>query len=143
MSDTNNNLSLEISKMFDGHVLATTLVPAFLQQGYDAAHLRREALADMSVQPSANVEELLSMFDREVERFFLSQVTAAEMEATTQLITVIGVTPECKKGEPVEYTPSESKGFSHTPSVMDGTRALRMMGYDLPEAIRTYLKTFI
>lgn len=133
----------EIRRQFDGHVLATTLLPALLQQGYELEDLRREALADMSVQPSANVEELLRMFDLEAERFFLSQVTEAEMSAAQTLIKEMGVTPSCKKGASVEYIPSESKGFSYTPSVMTGARALSMLGGSFPEAIRTYLKTFI
>lgn len=143
LSNVLNVQQLEIRNQYDGHVLATTLLPALLQQGYELEDLRREALGDVTIQPATNVEKLMKKFDLEAERFFLSQVTEAEMTAAHTLLTAMGVTPTSKKGTPIEYVPSVSKGFNHTPTVMSGPRALRMMSGSLPEAIRSYLKTFI
>lgn len=136
MNNTNNS-------MFDGHVLATTLLPALLQQGYEVEHLRQEALSDSTMQSPENVKALMQMFDSEVERFYLAQVTESEMTAAINIITVMGVTPTSKKGVAVDYTPRESKGFERVPSCMSQERALRMLNSTLPETVKTYLRTFI
>lgn len=144
-------LSLPVEKLaiqiqYDNHVLATTLVPALLSLGYEASDLRKEVLEDLrvSIQPQSNKDKLLDKFDSEVERFILGQVTEDELGNALTLFSVINVKPDCAPGSPIDYVPTPTKGFKHTPSAMSGKRALRMLSSSsYPEFIRTHLKTFL